>query len=151
MFPEGISQKTPHNCTLQATRHGAECVYTALGWWYRSSPRRKRREVKRTDTRIPVPVPDPTLLIPFADPHDLDTSWCLPDCTVSTSVPVVGLVSVAFPELHPLNGVRRDLQLSSQRGWADTGGHPRTFFGRGKVRKKPSPGSSASSSEPAGE
>ena len=64
----------------------------------------------------------------FAVPHDLDTSWSLPDCTVSTSVPVVSLASVAFPDLDPLDGVRhgRDLQLSSRRGWAAAGGHSRT-------------------------
>ena len=63
-------------------------LYTALGWRCRPSPRRKRREVKRRDARVPVPVPHPSLLIPFAVPHDLDTSWSLPDCTVSTSVPM---------------------------------------------------------------
>ena len=71
----------------------------------------------------PVPVPDPSLLISFTVPHDLDTSRSLPDCTVSTSVRDVSLASVAFPEPHPLDGV---LQLSSRRGWAAAGGHPRT-------------------------
>ena len=94
-----------------------------------------------TNTRIPVPVPDTSLLIPFADPHDLDTRWCLPDCSVGTSVPVVGLASRAFPELHPLDGI---LQLSSPRGWARLGeqfrprvrSQLRTFFiFWGKVRK----------------
>ena len=47
----------------------------------RSSPRRKRREVIRTDTRIPVPVTDHSHLIPFAEPRDPDTSWRLPDST----------------------------------------------------------------------
>ena len=48
--------------------------------------------------------PDPSLLIPFAEPHNLNTSWSLPDCTVSTSVPEVSLASGAFPEPHPLDG-----------------------------------------------
>ena len=83
----------------------------------------------------------------FAVPHDLDTSWSLPDCTVSTSVPEVSLASVAFPEPHPLDRVRQggDLQLSSRRGWAAAGGPPSDssakptshFFPWGKVRKKP--------------
>ena len=96
----------------------AQYLYTALGWRSRSSPRRKRREDKRGETRVPVPVPDPSLLILFAVPHDLDTIWSQPDCTVCTSVPVISLASVAFLEPHPLNG---DLQLSSRRGWARLG------------------------------
>ena len=92
---------------------GAQYLYTALGWRYSSSPRRKRREKKRGDTRVLVPVPDPSLLILFAVPHDLDTIWSQPDCTVSTSVPEVRLANVAFIEPHPLNGVR---QLSRRRG-----------------------------------
>ena len=131
--------------STQQRRRGAQCLYTALGWRYRPSPR-KRREVKRTDTRIPVPVPDPSLLIPFTDPHDLGTSWCLPDSRSSASVPVEGLAGFAFHELHRPDRVRqgRDLQLSSRRGWAATGGHPRTrvrsplrtfFLFWGKVRK----------------
>ena len=75
----------------------AQYLYTALGWRYSSSPRRKRREEKRGDTRVPVPVPDPSLLILFAVPHDLDTIWSQPDCTVSTSVPEVRLANVAEP------------------------------------------------------
>ena len=67
----------------QEGKSPAQYLCTALGWRYRSSPRRKRREVKRGDTRVPVPVPDPSLLIPFAVPHDLDTSWSTPDSTVS--------------------------------------------------------------------
>ena len=59
-------------------------------------------EVKRGDTGVPVPVVD-SLLSPLADPHDLDTRWCLPDSRLSASVPVEGLVSIAFPELHPLD------------------------------------------------
>ena len=64
----------------QERKPPAQHLYTALGWRYRSSPRRKRRENKREDTRVPVPLPDPSLLILFAVPHDLDTSWCLPYC-----------------------------------------------------------------------
>ena len=120
----------------------AQYLYTALGWRYRSSLRRKRREVKRGDTRVPVPVPDPSLLILFAVPHILDTSWSQPDCTVCTSVPEVSLASVAFPEPHPLDGV---LQLSSRRGWARLGeqflprerSQVRTFFRMGKSAKTP--------------
>ena len=101
----------------------------------------------RTDTRIPVPVPDLSLLRHLADPDDLDTSWSLPDSRKGASVPVEGLASVAFPELHSLEGVRqgRALQLSSWRGWADTGGHSRTrvrsqlrtFSNLGKSAKNP--------------
>ena len=103
-------------------------LYTALGWGYSSSPRRKRREVKRRDARVPVPVPDQSLLIPFDDPHHLDARRWLPDSTESTSVKVEGLARVAVPEVHPLEGVRqgRAFQLSSRRGWAATGGHSRT-------------------------
>ena len=93
----------------QEGRPPTQYLYTALGWRYRSSLRRKRREVERGDTRVPVPVPDPSLLILFAVPHDLDTSWSSPDCTVSTSVPEVRLANVFLPEPHPLDGV---LQLS---------------------------------------
>ena len=90
----------------------AQYLYTALGWRHRSSLRRKRREVKRGDTRVSVPVPDPSHLILFAVPHDFDTSRSTPDCTVSTSVPEVRLASVFLPEPHPLDGV---LQLNRRR------------------------------------
>ena len=91
----------------------AQYLYTALGWRYCSSPKRKRREEKRGDTRVPVPVPDPSLLILFAVPHDIDASWSTPDCTASTSVPEVRPASVLLPEPHPLDGA---LQLSRRRG-----------------------------------
>ena len=92
---------------------------------------------------------------PFAVPHYIDTSWSLPDCTSSTSVPVVGLASMAFTKPHPLDG---DLQLSSRRGWARLGeqfrprvrSQLRTFFIFGEKCEKPLPGSSARSSTPAG-
>ena len=129
------NSKNCWNLSLQGHRNVTASQYlkTALGWRYSSSLRRKRREVKRRDARVPVPVIDLSLLIPFAVPHDLDTSWSPPDCTVSTSVPEESLASVAFPEPHPLDGV---LQLSSQRGWARLGeqfrprvrSHLRTFF-----------------------
>ena len=123
----------------QERKPPAQYLYTALGWRYSSLPRRKRREVKRTDTRVPVPVPDPSLLILFAVPHDLDTSWSLQDCTVSTSVPEESLASVALPEPHPLDGV---LQLSSPRGWARLGEQFRAkptshFFKFGEKCEKP--------------
>ena len=123
--------------------HGEEDLDTAaLGWRCRPSPRRKRREVIRTDTRVPVPVAKDPLLIPSTVPDNLDTSWYLPDSRSSASVPEVGLASVAIPELHPLDG---DLQLSSRRGWARLGeqcrprvrSHLRTFFILGKSAKNP--------------
>ena len=132
-------------------------LYTALVWRCNSSLRRQRREVKRGDTRIPVPVPDPSLLIPFADPHNLNARRRLPDSTESTSVPVVRLARVAVPEQHPLEGI---LQLSSRRGWARLGEHfrhrvraqLRTFFYFGeKCEKTPLPGSSERSASPVGE
>ena len=69
-------------------------------------------EVESGDTRVPVPVPDSSLLILFAVPHDIDARRRLPDSTVSTSVPEVRLASVLLPEPHPLDGV---LQLSRRR------------------------------------
>ena len=125
-----------------ARRHGAQYFYTALGWRCRLSPRRKRREVIRTDTSIPVPIVEDPLLIPSTVPDNLDTSWYLPDSRSSASVPVVGLASVAIPELHPLDG---NLQLSSRRGWARLGeqfrprvrAQLRNFFILGKSAKNP--------------
>ena len=102
---------------LLGSRPPSICI-PPLGWRCRSSPR-KRREVKRTDTRIPVPVPDPSLLIPFADPHNLNARRRLPDSTESTSVPVVRLARVAVLEQHPLDGV---LQLSSPAWMGSTRG-----------------------------
>ena len=111
----------------------AQYLHTALGWRYRSSPRRKRREVERGDTRVPVPVPDQSLLILFAVPHDLDARRWLPGRRSSASVPAARLARVVIPEPHPLDGV---LQLSSPRGWARLGeqfrprvrSNLRTFF-----------------------
>ena len=80
--------------------------------WAGGTVRRKRREDK---WRHACPCARKTPPSSFLFTHDLDTSWSQPDCTVCTSVPVMSLASVAFPEPHPLDG---DLQLSSRRGWA---------------------------------
>ena len=63
--------------------------------------------------RFRVPVPDPSLLIPFTVPHHLNARRWLPDSTESASVPVVRLARFVILEPHPLFG---DLQLRSRRG-----------------------------------
>ena len=110
---------------LELSLHGHRNVaarpvfVSALGWRYSSSPWRKRREVKRRDARVPVPVPDQSLLIPFADPHHLDARRWLPGRRSSASVPVARLARVVIPEPHPLNGVQ-PAWMGSTRGAVPT-------------------------------
>ena len=119
------------NC-WNTSLHGHRKVSRPPSIYIPPSPR-KRRDDKRGDTRVPVPVPDPSLLVPFADAHSLNARRRLPDSTESTSVPVVRLARVAVLEQHPLDGV---LQLSSRRGWARLG-EQCTFFKSEKSAKKP--------------
>ena len=55
-----------------------------------------------------MPVPDPSLLSPLANPDDLDARWWVPRGQISTPVPEVGLAS-GVTELDPLSRLRNRL------------------------------------------
>ena len=72
---------------------------------------RQRRKSVTTGTGASVPVPNITLLVPVADPNNLDARRCLPDSRLRATVLEVGPASVHVTELHPLDGVRHGREL----------------------------------------